>query len=306
MLMYRRMLACLAALALLFAVGCAGTIANPPESETSAETAAPSETFLPVTEPPTQPPTEPPIAFLPADAFSALLSSDEAISLSLVLADGSEQARFTVDDYFRSVVDSLSRYGWTTLETLPSDGEHFLLEGAGGRISIFADSSMRFDGGESIAAWQCDNDLFSEIRAQYDNLEVDFARVTFSLDGSATNAAEYFARTAYGEHLLNLSSGNSCAVTDYACVEWGVDEISEDDDLVTGWFQCAVVPTDFDASGLWAGNTTAGEGEYEGRLVFFRTFLLQRQDGQWRCVGLGTGAFHLDDITGGGDEQPQG
>jgi hypothetical protein len=154
-----------------------------------------------------------------------------------------------------------------------------------GNTTTFWSASPAYDYNESIA---------KDIRLEYDNLDVDYSRIAFYLDGSAEEAADAFVHSAYGSHMTALAPGSMYGMSDYDVVQWKVREISETGDAVVGTFQCAFTPWDFNSAGIWAGNTEEGTGRYQGKLIYYREFVLQRQeDGYWHCIGLGTGGYTL-------------
>lgn len=154
-----------------------------------------------------------------------------------------------------------------------------------GDAASFWRASPKYDHSGSIA---------EDIRREYDNLDVDASRISFCVEGGAQEAAEYFVRSAYGDHMTSLAPGSIYGMSDYQVVQWEVREISEAGDAVVGSFQYAFSPWNLNSPGIWAGNTAEGSGDYEGKLTCYREFVLQRQeDGSWHCIGLGTGGYSL-------------
>lgn len=245
----------------------------------------------------------------PADVVSSLFDSGGSVELTLHLANDGAYNTYSASDWYAGRFEVLlNGYEWTELEMPSTEPSDFWLTA----ISLDGEQNMTFwsdgdagtvqysDGSGAIYYWSASPlDDFSvsiaeDIRAEYDNLDVDYSRISFSLSGSAEDAADYFVHSAYGSHMTNLAPGNMYGVSDYEVVNWEVREVSGDGDAVVGWFECAVIPWDMDSPGIWAGNTGEGTGEYEGWLTYYREFVLQKQeDGYWHCIGLGTGGYTL-------------
>lgn len=243
----------------------------------------------------------------PADAIDSLFTSGD-IALTLNLAGDGAYNTYLAGEWFSGRFKVLlGGYKWTKLEAPSTEPSDFWLtafsadgtkimtfwatSGAGmvqyydGNTTTFWSASPAYDYNESIA---------KDIRLEYDNLDVDYSRIAFYLDGSAEEAADAFVHSAYGSHMTALAPGSMYGMSDYDVVQWKVREISETGDAVVGTFQCAFTPWDFNSAGIWAGNTEEGTGRYQGKLIYYREFVLQRQeDGYWHCIGLGTGGYTL-------------
>ena len=230
------------------------------------------------------------------------------VALTLHLANDGTYNTYSASEWYSGRFEVLLRgYKWTEMEmpiTEPSDFWITSVSADGSKTMRFwSDSNagtVQYSDGDTTVYWSAspNNDdsvsIAEDIRDEYDNLDVDCSRISFYLDGSAEDAADAFVHSAYGSHMMNLAPGNMYGMSDYDVVNWGVREVSEDDEAVVGWFECAFTPWDFDSPGIWAGNTGEATGQYEGKLTFSREFVLQRQDDSyWHCTDLGTGGASL-------------
>lgn len=242
----------------------------------------------------------------PANNIDSLFASGDVL-LTLELADGGEYKTYPAGEWYADRLENLMKnYIWTELDVPSEESGEFHLtavsqdgtksmtflddEGAGivqysdGDITTCYLASTEYDG-KSIA-W--------DVRRDYDNLDVDCSRIVFSLDGSAEEAADYFVHSAYGSHMMSLAPENQFGISDYEVVEWEVLDVSEAGDAVLGSFEYAFIPWDYNSAGIWAGNTSEGTGEYEGKLTKYHEFVLQhKEDGYWHCIDLGTGGSIL-------------
>ncbi len=243
----------------------------------------------------------------PADLVDSLFASGD-ITLTLYLANDGECNTYLANEWYSGrFTVLLNCYNWTKLEMPSTEPSEFWLaaasadgtvkmtfwyDGTGGMVQYSDESttsfwraSPKYDHSESIAR---------DIRMEYDNLDVDSSRISFSIEGTAEDAAYYFVHTAFSEHMTALEPGSIYGISDYGVVRWTVRETSENGDAVVGSFEYAFTPWDFNSPGIWAGNTAEGTGDYEGKLTCYREFVLQRQeDGSWHCTGLGTGGYTL-------------
>lgn len=243
----------------------------------------------------------------PVDVIPDLFASGN-VKLTLHLANDGAYNTYLASEWYVGRFEVLLRgYKWTEMEmptTEPSDFWITSVSADGSKTMRFwSDSNagtVQYSDGDTTVYWSAspNNDdsvsIAEDIRDEYDNLDVDYSRISFYLDGSAEDAADAFVHSAYGSHMMNLAPGNMYGMSDYDVVNWGVREVSEDDEAVVGWFECAFTPWDFDSPGIWAGNTGEATGQYEGKLTFSREFVLQRQDDSyWHCTDLGTGGASL-------------
>lgn len=242
---------------------------------------------------------------LPAEAVDYLFSSGD-IALTLHLMNYGAHNAYSAGSWyagrFKALLDS---YQWKELEMPSTEPSEFWLTAvsADGSTSMtfWSDRGagmVQFDDGSSSVFWKasCDfnGSIASDIRFEYDNLDVDYSRITFVHDGSAEEAASYFVHNAYGSHMTSLAPGSAYGLKDFEVVAFNVKEISSDGKSVVGSFGCAFVPDNYDSDAIWAGNTHEGTDEYEGKLIFSREFVLQMQDdGCWHCTDLGTGGAVL-------------
>lgn len=238
-----------------------------------------------------------------AAAYQSLFASGDA-SLTLFLADSGEWGTYTGDAYTDSSLRQYIRnYNWTRADapsTAPSDYWVTAVSADGTKRMTFWDDggagTVEYSDGSSSSFWKASRvypggmSVAEYVRSQFDRLETDFSRVSFRIDGTAEDAAEYFATTAVGEHMRSLEPGNGFGADDYQVVTWEVRSVSEDGRMVKGSFTCAVVPWHPTSTEIRAGNTREGTGQYAGKSVFDRTFVLELQDdGNWHCVEIGTG-----------------
>lgn len=243
----------------------------------------------------------------PVAAIPDLFTSGD-IKLTLHLANYGAYNTYLASEWYSGRLEVLlSGYKWSELavpSTEPSDFWLTAVSADGIRSMTFWSNSgagmVQYSDGDTTTFWSASpmNDysvsIAEDIRFEYDNLDVNYLRISFYLDDGAEDAANFFVHSAYGSHMTSLAPGNMYGMSDYDVVQWEAREVSADGDAVVGWFICAFTPWDFNSSGIWAGNTAEGTGEYEGKLTFYREFVLQRQnDGYWRCIDFGTGGASL-------------
>ncbi len=243
----------------------------------------------------------------PADFVDELFASGD-VGLTLYLANEGAQNTCPAGEWYAGRFKVLmSCYEWTSLPmplpepslfwltAVSADGTEsmtFWANGGAGMVQYEDGSEPRF--WSAKAADGSGGSIANDVRFEFYNLEVDHSRISFSLDGSAEDAADFFVHNAYGSHMMSLSSGSAYGMSDYEVIEWNVLRVSETDDAVVGMFQCAFTPQDFDSPAIWAGNTDYGTGQYQGKLTWSREFVLQKQDdGCWHCIDLGTGGAAL-------------
>lgn len=233
-------------------------------------------------------------------------ASGEA-ALTLYLPDQGACGTYTVSGqyYPERIRVLICGYTWTQLDAPPTQPDEYwltLVSTDGARKMTFRANGgagvVEYESGGETVYWAAEpaEDGFAsiadDVRRCYDNLEADESRICFSVDGGSQAAAEYFMQTAFAAHRMSLSPGNWYRYTDYALLDWGLDAYGGDDMEVTGWFQYAFVPEVPDTPAVWAGSVDYGTGEYEGMLLNYFQFLLQKQeDGSWRCMEMGTGGI---------------
>lgn len=243
----------------------------------------------------------------PSDVIDELFASGD-IALTLYLANEGAQNTCPAGEWYAGRFKVLmSCFEWTALPmplpepslfwltAVSADGTEsmtFWANGGAGMVQYEDGSEPKF--WSAKAADGSGGSIANEVRFEYDNLEVDYSRISFSLDGSAEDAADFFVHSAYGSHMTTLSPGSMYGMSNYEVVEWKIREVSESGDTVVGTFRCAFTPQDFDSPAIWAGNTDYGTGQYQGKLTWSREFVLQKQDdGCWHCIDLGTGGAAL-------------
>ena len=277
------------------------TSTNASDAPTEHVDARPEETAAPVE------PARPNSSETPTELVDKLFASGDA-ALTLHFADSGAFNTYSIDEWYLGRFQVLLRsFNWTELETTETvTGDYWLTAvSADGTVSMTFCSdggagTVQYSEGGSTTVWTATPpagasiSIAEEIRSEYYNLDVDCTRISFNLEGNAEEAADYFVHDAFPAHMANLAPENENGFSDYDVVEWNVREVSKDGEAVVGSFRCAFIPWDFESSDLWAGNTVEGTGEYEGKLTFFREFVLQRQDdGCWHCVEIGTGGCAL-------------
>ena len=315
----KKPLAAVTVLALLGSVLLTACLASGPAEPMAPETPTqPIETVEPVeTTAPEAPPedtagTSQPLV-LGSSPASSIYGKKNQLLFSLYVADPGVSGKIlsTEDSYYPGRLDYvLSQFSWeqTQAPQAQPDCSWLSLSDPEGSCSLtYYDSGdpgllcLRDGGEESYwTAGKSQNEDFSAVslwhvlRAESDNLELSAGAAPFSA-ADATDAAAYFAETAYGEMMLGLTPGSTYEITQYQLME-RADYllISEDGRAVVGGMTYGVKPVDYAGTDLWAGNTRGGEGEYQGWLVMERQFCLQRQeDGLWHCVEMGTGGVGL-------------
>ena len=117
----------------------------------------------------------------------------------------------------------------------------------------------------------------------------------FAKNEFAEIAAETFVQEAYVEHLRHNVIWRD-SITNYTVLDWGINQIHEDKTAVTGWVEYAFTPVVWDSPDIWAGNISEGKGEYEGMLIRYQQFALEKQaDSTWICIEIGTGGVQLSE-----------
>ncbi len=243
----------------------------------------------------------------PADMVDSLFASGD-ITLTLLLANDGACNTYPANEWysgrFKVLLDG---YSWTKLEMPLTEPSEFWLTAASAdgtiKITFWSNSGagmVQYSDGNASSFWSAtpaadsQESIAKDIRMEYDNLDVDFSRIAFGMEGTAEDAADYFVHTALGEHMESLEPGSIYGISDYEVVQWTVRETSESGDAVVGSLNYAFTPWDYNSPGIWAGNTAEGTGDYEGKLTCYREFVLQQQeDGFWHCIGLGTGGYTL-------------
>lgn len=238
----------------------------------------------------------------------ALFDSGKSLAVGLNIAGKAYNTYITASRWYAerfAVV--MNGYNWTKTDmpgTAPSsfqitvssaDGSAWFTYWQGGD----AETVQYIDSGKTTCWLVTSKDgntvgIAEAMRAEYDNMDIDYAQISFDEKGTAEKVTETFVKDVYSNHLLGLEPGGIYSITDYEVVAWGVDKVSDNKDAILGWVRFAVVPQDYNSAGLWAGNTMEGTGKYEGWLVMSREFVLQKQaDGYWHCIDLGTGGASL-------------
>ncbi len=236
-------------------------------------------------------------------AVQELFASGD-VSLTLYFADGSAWNTYTGEAAYLSprIWNGMDAFRWTELNAPSFAAADYWLTAVSAdgtkHMTFRADSAgtVKYSDGNGTSVW-CSTPKYASgsslaeiIKDCYDGYDTNVSRISFRLDGSAEDAAEYFVTTAFGEHMHSLEPGNGFGADDYEVIEWSVLEVSEDGKTVKGEFSCAFVPWHPESVDIRAGNTHEGTGKYAGKLVFYRRFSLQLQeDGSWRCVEFGTG-----------------
>lgn len=245
------------------------------------------------------------------DAICGIFDAGGSMDIGLTIAGDGAYETYTVTRRAYAVMSSAlaGNYAWTETDA------------PGTAPSVFWVTFSSADGTASMSFWQggdpetvqytCGGEttywfaspktedgagIAEVMRTFYDDLTLDYTKIAFTSDGSAEDTAALFAREIYGSHILSVAPGGLSSITDYEAIDWAVTEVSEDGDAILGWFKFAILPEDYDFTPFWAGSAVAGEGEYEGWIIKDLEFVLQkRDDGLWRCTGLGTGGYTLPD-----------
>lgn len=243
----------------------------------------------------------------PSDMVDSLFASGD-ITLTLHLANDGACNSYPANEWYSGRLKVLlDGYSWTRLEMPLTEPSEFWLTAASadGTIKMTFWSNIgagmvQYSDGNASSFWSAtpaddsQESIAKDIRMEYDNLDVDFSRIAFGMEGTAEDAADYFVHTAFGEHMASLEPGSIYGISEYEVVQWTVRETSESGDAVVGSLKYAFTPWDFNSPGIWAGNTAEGTDDYEGKLTCYREFVLQQQeDGFWHCIGLGTGGYTL-------------
>ena len=243
----------------------------------------------------------------PTAKVDGLFSSGD-INLTLYLANDGVHNTYAADEWYSGRFKVLLEdYKWTKMGMPTTEPSEFWLTAVSAddtiNMTFWSNSgagTVQYSDGSTTSFWNAapvndySESIVKDIRMEYDNLDVDTSRISFSLEAGAQEAADYFVHTAFGNHMASLEPGNIYGMSEYEVIQWEVRDVSKKGDAVVGSFQYAFTPWDFNSPGIWAGNTAQGTGEYEGMLTCYREFVLQQQDdGCWHCIGLGTGGYTL-------------
>ena len=138
--------------------------------------------------------------------------------------------------------------------------------------------------------YTCD---YSVLLSDVANRGTNHFSIQFAKNESAETAAEVFVQEAYAEYLKHHVIWRD-SITDYAVLDWGIYEISDDQTAVTGWVEYAFTPVLWNSPSVWAGNTGEATDEFEGMLQRYHQFMLEQQeDGTWICTEIGTSGIRL-------------
>lgn len=187
-----------------------------------------------------------------------------------------------------------------------SVGKDLTLQMSGGPGGVPVAKNTAYRDGTPLAAWRVtetegEGSILDDLRAEYDLLQVDLLawRVTMGGNGAkdAEEAVELFLRDV-GLWYTNLEPLNGHSLLDCTLLKSEIKGISEDGRFVLGSFLLEGTPKYPDSPFIWAGNTTPGEDESEGKVRIGREFLLQKEgENGWRCTDLGTGGVRLPEGT---------
>lgn len=244
----------------------------------------------------------------PAAAAASLLAS-EGVTLALYPAPDGQARPLPLSEQVRNdLLDIIRLFRWTELKAPSTEPSDYWLsadsEDGGVSLTFWSDSgagTVSLRDGERTTFWRAEatgGSIYPSVANAamdfYYQMDSDWSRIAFRCDGGAAAAAEQFVTAEYGNHMLSLAPGNPSGFQDYDVAEWSVLKMSEEDDAVVGDFSCAFTPMFENSVNIWAGNTTTGSGEYEGKCIWYRQFVLQLQeDGYWHCTDLGTGGASL-------------
>lgn len=227
-------------------------------------------------------------------------------SMTLYLKDGSAYGPVVVDEWHASyLTNGLDTYMWVEMEKTPEepcDYQIVVTSNDGTKRMTFRPDgdwgAVEYNDGNTTTYWLATTSedsysAFQRIRTAYDSQDPG-EPIVFYVEGGAEEAAGYFAKYAYGEHLKSRAPGGSYSIHEYEAIEWEAEQIREDDKVVTGHVSYAFVPDVIsDQAFWWIPNTW----EYEDRYAAFRTFILQKKDdGLWYCLDIGTGNFFITDV----------
>ncbi|MBQ2697095.1 MAG: M56 family metallopeptidase, partial [Clostridia bacterium] len=98
------------------------------------------------------------------------------------------------------------------------------------------------------------------LRWEYAEQCVDSTRVAFFHSGTPEQAAEQFARTAWGSHLQNQPAGERYGIEGFELISHEILEVDEENLAVLGRMVYAVLPERYEDNGWWAGNSSDWEG----------------------------------------------
>ena len=242
--------------------------------------------------------------------------------MTLYLADPAaggkayETVTLPMDWYLERLCVLMDGYTWTRqTEPCPApEGMWINLAGNGINWTFWEDNDAGFlviqDGEEGAVFWKADYRYETDreagwtiaqvVRHEYDGAAIDHTGL--SVTGSTTTeVCENFCR-ALGELLLSQAPGSVYGAKEFEVLSW--EPIAVGDPTADGSgrsilvsCEIAVIPELGDhASWLWAGNSTEGEGKYEGWLLFSRELrVVQQSDGTWKCAEMGTGGLELSE-----------
>ena len=234
-----------------------------------------------------------------SERMDDLLSSGDP-SITLYLKDNGEYGPVAVDEWHTQYLTSdLDNYTWIEMEKTPEeqcDYQVVVTSNDGTkRVTFRPDGvwgAVEYNDGNTTTYWRASASADTESVAKLMRRSYDFSEtgkpITFYVDGSAEEAAEYFAEHAFGEYMLSFAPGGVFTNIEYYTISWEVTAVSEDDKSVTGFVYYAFMTEDGEFHG--GGNATKGSGEHEGMYTASQSFSLRKEDdGYWLCCGRGTG-----------------
>lgn len=210
--------------------------------------------------------------------------------------------RYAADDMTGRLCNDLSQYTWVagSVDDTDCSSIEFTIPNSWENITFYdlGNGVLSINGVGESGVFVAETDgagpsLFQILRGCYDNAEVgQLNTVTFSAE-NAQAAAERFAEEIYKEHLLGLTHGSLYAITDYDVVQWGTLQERDDGNAIVISLEYAIIPEDWNSSGIWAGNTRAGADEWEGWALVGREIGLEKSGSMWHCYSIGTGGVQL-------------
>ena len=239
-------------------------------------------------------------------AFSELMAAGEPVSLMFSLEED-HFGPFTADDeqHTEELIMRLHEYQWKEMKEHQTSSSWSVTVSSADdshRMVFYEDDTVEYFDGNKSTYWRAECQDYPQysaaisIRGIYYQLERNSMQMKFQFEGSAEAAAEEFIYNIYGSHLMSLSPGNESGISKYEVIDWDVMEVADDGKAVVAGFAYAFDPWYPESSGIWAGNTMEGTGEYEGMLTAGRQVVLEKQDdGYWHCIGMGTGGYRLPD-----------
>lgn len=237
------------------------------------------------------------IQYLPA----GYTEGDEVLSFDI--SDMRARFRYLWREYLWKLVGNTASSALETISsTMKTSSAIRLRDNQNRMFTLYLDSNLAaYSDGASVALYQVtgngDDSLWRAVRQEFDSLEASVENVTIETESTDFEEIARLFVEAFGEQLKTLTEGNMAKVTDFAIVNLRIMITEEGNDSVFCFdADYAARPIDENPGVYWySGSGEDGTGKYEGYIIPYRQFRLEREGTVWRCTDSGTGGIRLYD-----------